>query len=190
MDLCRGVPSIAVNDAYLLAPWADVLYFADERWWHWHKDKEPYRAFAGLKVCIEPSCNFINEPRVFCLKNYGQVDGRGVSEKPDGLATGSAGGYQAINFAYLAGATRILLLGFDGDTGSKQTHFFGDHPIPTSKSWLQGLPYLMQKLNDVLKAKGVDIVNCSATSVFSCFRRGELSDEVLSKGLDRHSTRD
>jgi hypothetical protein len=32
----EGCPVIAINDAYLWAPSADVCYFADSRWWEWH----------------------------------------------------------------------------------------------------------------------------------------------------------
>ena len=31
-----AVHVIAVNDAYRLAPFADVCYFADSEWWGWH----------------------------------------------------------------------------------------------------------------------------------------------------------
>ena len=31
---CRGrARVIAINDAYRLVPWADLLYFCDYRWW-------------------------------------------------------------------------------------------------------------------------------------------------------------
>src|SRR5690349_3855481 len=42
-----GARVIAINDAYLMAPWADVLYFADPRWWDWQRDPERYRKAAG-----------------------------------------------------------------------------------------------------------------------------------------------
>jgi hypothetical protein len=39
----RPLAIIAVNNAYQVAPQADVLYYADGRWWTWHKDKPEYR---------------------------------------------------------------------------------------------------------------------------------------------------
>lgn len=52
-----------------------------------------------------------------------------VEDKPGlgrkSLHMGKNSGYQAINFAYLMGATRIILLGYDMQGGS---HFFGRHP--------------------------------------------------------------
>ena len=37
---------IAINDAYRMAPWADMLYACDLKWWRWH-DGAPY--FLGEK---------------------------------------------------------------------------------------------------------------------------------------------
>ena len=37
IEYCRekkGVRFIAINDAYRLAPFADILYAADKKWWH------------------------------------------------------------------------------------------------------------------------------------------------------------
>jgi hypothetical protein len=36
----RAAPKvIAINNAIELAPWADVLYFCDARWYEWHRDR-------------------------------------------------------------------------------------------------------------------------------------------------------
>jgi hypothetical protein len=51
VDACRGrAHVIAINDAFRLAPWADVLYACDWQWWK--ANPEAYD-FAGLKVSIE-----------------------------------------------------------------------------------------------------------------------------------------
>ena len=46
---------IAVNDAYRVAAFADVCYFADAEWWGWHKDRPEFQAFAGQKCSIADS---------------------------------------------------------------------------------------------------------------------------------------
>jgi len=33
IEALRGRRVIAINSSYLVAPWADYLIFADERWW-------------------------------------------------------------------------------------------------------------------------------------------------------------
>ena len=48
VDTVRGKARVvAVNDAYRLAPWADVLYVCDHKWWGWHPAALD---FAGEKV--------------------------------------------------------------------------------------------------------------------------------------------
>lgn len=174
VDACRGLPSIAVNDAYLLAPWAQLLYFADERWWRWHRERPEFQAFSGLKVSIEQAKFTVDAPDVLILRNLSDGDRNVISDDPSGVATGRASGYQAINIAYLAGATKIVLLGFDARFDGGRTHFFGEHPIPTPRAWLRDLPQHFTKLADALLARGVDVVNCSPGSALECFRKEPL----------------
>ena len=48
VDYCRGKAKVVViNDNYLRAPWADYLYFCDDKWFQWHKDRDAFRQFAG-----------------------------------------------------------------------------------------------------------------------------------------------
>lgn len=166
-----GFPIIAINDAYRLAPWAKMLYFADERWWRWHKDRVNFQQFEGLKVSIEQGQFTIDAPDVLILKNLSDGERNVLSEDPSGVVTGRASGYQAINIAYLAGAKRIMLLGFD----AKEGHWFGDHPIPTPRAFYRDMPRYFTKLADALLARGVDVVNCSPGSALECFRKMELN---------------
>src|SRR3990167_1952589 len=80
---------IAVNDAYRLAPWADVLYAADAKWWRWHQGVP---TFPGLKYTVQPEAAVW--PGVQVLQNTGE---RGVEIDPRGLRTGRNSGYQAMN---------------------------------------------------------------------------------------------
>jgi len=45
----RKIRVIAVNDAYRLAPWADILYACEARWWFWHKG---VLGFKGVKAAL------------------------------------------------------------------------------------------------------------------------------------------
>ena len=48
VDYCRGrAKVIAINNAYQLAPWSDVLYACDGAWWDWHQGAPD---FGGIKV--------------------------------------------------------------------------------------------------------------------------------------------
>lgn len=174
-DQCLNIPRIAVNDAYLLAPSADVLYFADRQWIEWHHNREPFQEFKGQRIKIDQigvkDDLWAKDDRYYVLRNYGQ--GPALSERSDGLSTGTASGYQAINLAYLAGGNPILLFGFDAKESAGKMHWFGDHPIKTSKAWLVGLPYQYQRIGDALKVKGVRVINCSPDSALTCFEKGD-----------------
>ena len=41
---------IVINTTVLLAPWADVLYACDARWWQWHH--KTVKGFAGMKFAL------------------------------------------------------------------------------------------------------------------------------------------
>lgn len=81
----------------------------------------------------------------------------------DRLHTGGNSGYQAVNLAYLLGASRICLLGYDMQPTGGKTHWHGDHkklsnPTPGSyKRWRQHFTRLHQDL----VAEGVELINCT-----------------------------
>lgn len=170
VDAVRGrAIVVAVNDAYKLAPWADVLYACDAKWWRWHGGVP---SFAGPKYALDRNARF---PGVAVLRNTGT---RGLELDPTGLRTGRNSGYQAINLAVHLGAKRIVLLGYDMQpTPSGKTHWFGDHPdrIPS--------PYrlMRQEFDSIakpLRDAGVDVVNCSRRTALEAFPTGKLEDEL------------
>ncbi len=143
-----------------------MLYFADERWYRWTKDREDFKAFGGLKVSIEQGEHTITD--VLVLKNLSDGERNILSEDPAGVVDGRASGYQAINIAYLAGAAKIILLGFDGRPDGNKTHWFGEHPIPTPRAWFKEMPRYFTRLSDALRERGVDVVNCSPGTALDC----------------------
>jgi hypothetical protein len=173
VDACRGQARvIAINDAYRLAPWADVLYACDDQWWKWHAGVP---SFTGLKYSLTLPSN--NTWGVQILRNDGP---HGLATKPDSLRTGSNGGYQAINLAVHLGAARILLLGYDMARAAGKTHWFGEHPKgapPPFARMLQAFPTLVAPL----AALGVEVVNCTPTTALRTFPRRALR-ECLAAG--------
>ena len=91
------------------------------------------------------------------------------------MVSGSNSGYQAINLAYLLGATRIILLGFDMSNHSGLSHFFGDHPDEFAggsdpKRFIAGVNTI--KPEDY----GIEIINCSRVTELDAFPRMSLED--------------
>jgi hypothetical protein len=174
------VRMIVINDGYRLAPWADVLYFCDCKWWGSFRHGEKLKAWQGLIVRMDGGHYNFGDPRIKVMRNC--ETGPGLATQRDGLNTGRNSGYQAINLAVHLGAKRIVLLGYDmqaaTDRGRPKTHWFGDHPGGTSPSvYDQFLPWF-DTLVKPLAAKGIEIVNCTPGSRLRAFPQRKLG-EVL-----------
>ncbi len=161
---------IAINDAYKIAPFAEVLYAADAKWWRHHAGVP---SFKGMKFTLQPEAR--RWPGVQVLRNTGQY---GLEHDPRALKTGRNGGYQAINLAVHFGARRILLLGYDMQAGPKgKSHWFGDHP------WGSRSPYAsfircFDSIVEPLREAGVTVINCSRKTALDAFPRMTI-DEAL-----------
>ncbi len=181
VDLLRDrVRVIAINDAYRLAPWADVLYFCDCKWWRWHNKK--LTDWRGLIVRLQGGDHDFGDSRIKVLRNLDQR--YGLAERRDGLHTGQNSGYQAINLAVHFGAARILLIGFDMQAavvdGRPKTHWFGDHPGGTSDRVYAQMLKHFPSLLEPLKKRGVDVINCTPHSALKCFPMRKLEDVMAS----------
>lgn len=159
-------PTIAVNDAWRLAPWADVLYSSDQYWFPYHQWVPEFR---GLRVALE-----LEHPGVLTMRNAGEW---GLAQPPGHLAHWKLSGLAAIGLAVQMGARRVLLLGYDmGRPG----HFFGAHPRGLSNAPVDPVtphdPYRYHRGNAAMLAEqarvlGVEIANCSPGTALTCFPR-------------------
>lgn len=79
-------------------------------------------------------------------------------------------GQGAINIAYLFGASRIVLLGFDMRMISGQHNWHNKHKGATShKRYSDVFGPAITKASGVLKAKGVEVINTAKDSALKCF---------------------
>lgn len=103
-------------------------------------------------------------------------DGLGITE----LHTGQNSGHTAVNAAFLFGARRIILLGFDMRLGpGGERHFHGDHPKNCVQSqlfdaWIRRF----ESTSKDLKRLGVDAVNATPGSALHWFRRATLEEAL------------
>lgn len=94
--------------------------------------------------------------------------GRGLSRDPGTVVSGSNSGYQAINLAYLLGATRIVLLGFDLHNTGGRRHFFGNHPASfNSNSNPERFIAAFRTIRP--EDYGIEIVNCTRVTKLDAF---------------------
>jgi hypothetical protein len=173
VDHCRGrARVIAINDAYRLAPWADVLYFCDDRWWQWHAKK--LADWKGMIVRLQGGGHDFGDARIKVLRNLDEK--KGLAKRRDGLHTGQNSGFQAINLAVQLGAARIVLLGYDMrsvlEGGKEKTHWFGDHPGGTAGRVYEQimLPHF-ESLVKPLAELGVQVINATPGSKITCFKK-------------------
>ena len=127
------------------APWADVLFASDAKWWKQYRRQA--LQFAGLKLTMLNGLKWDDAGvHSLALSARGPYDPR-----PTHVVSGGNSGYQAICVAAHFGATRILLFGFDMRTHGKRRHYFGNHPPPCNTTgkyadWITNLKTLAREL--------------------------------------------
>jgi hypothetical protein len=172
MIAIAGIPAIAINETWRMAPWAQMLYAADIEWWA-HPDNTAKRDFVGLKVSCMPVGGGVHQ-----LRNSGI---EGFDEDPGAVRTGGNSGYQALHIAVHAGAARVLLCGFN--LGGERWH--GKHKAPLRDAEPEHYAKWGRRfdtLAPLLAERGVDVVNCTPGSALKCFRSADLRDELRRLG--------
>jgi len=169
---CVGVPTIAINDTFRRAPWADMLYAADPEWWRVNPEALD---FAGLRASVS------KVDSVLQLQNTGV---EGFDPHPFAIRTGGNSGYQAVHIAIHAGAARVLLCGFDMHNRCG-LHWHGSHPRPLRNTDEHSYAKWASRF-EALKGIGPEIVNCTPGSAIECFPKMDLN-EALHEYHDHHA---
>jgi hypothetical protein len=163
---------IVINTTFRLAPWADVLYACDAPWWKVYRS-EVLQVFQGQLWTQDERAH-----REYGIRLIESTAAPGLSRRQGLIHQGKEGGYQSINLAFVAGARRIVLLGFDMRGG----HWHGNHPEGLSNAmpymfelWLQHYTRLAADLRD----EGVEVINCTPDSALKDFPARDLAEELL-----------
>lgn len=139
------------------------MYASDARWWRVY-GAEAERDFTG-----EPWTGIARE--MTGINQVEVVDAPGLCTKPGRIHAGLNSGYQAIGLAYMWGARRIVLLGYDMQRGpSGESHHHGDHEgglpnLGTLHEWSRRMIELAIDLSE----RGIEVVNCSRRTALRCF---------------------
>lgn len=179
VELCRGKARvIAINNAVELAPWADVLYFCDRRWYEWHK--ETVKNFKGTIVTLENRGLAVELPGLVSMRQDGGPDGdpEGFCEAKDGLRTGRNSGYQALHLAAHLGARRVVLLGYDMKADGDRVHWHPEHPVATPPDAPAGFAPHFRSLVEPLARRGVEVLNATPGSALDAFPRRSLEEAL------------
>lgn len=177
-DLCRGERVIAVNDAYRLLPFADVLYACDREWWEGHKGCPDFAGEKWTSHSLAPKNDKTAIADKFGLHVIAGEDRDGFSLDPARVHYGHNSGFQAVNLAILFGASTIILAGFDMRAIDGKHHFFGNHKAPLRASAPFGL--WIAKFATAAKMLGGTprIVNATPGSALTCFPMMPLAEAL------------
>jgi hypothetical protein len=167
--------TIAVGDAWRLAPGADLLYHADAPWWDHYQGVPEFRGerWTQDKVWGPESA-----------QRWGLRVARsellpGVSFDQACIHQGWNSGFQAFNLAVLFGASRIILVGFDMQAKNGKQHFNGNHPAGLNRD----SPYRLfvsefNRAAQQLADAGIEVINASRETALTCFPRQDLGDAL------------
>lgn len=171
--LLSGLPIIAVNDAYRLLPSADILYACDYEWWAVHAE-----ATKGFKGERWTSHDKSREDPPEGLRIVPGIHSLDFAFDGDAIAYGNNSGFQAVNLAFMWGASEVYLVGFDMRAVKGKAHFFGDHPKPLRNA--RAYASFINAFTHAAKALPPDrkIFNCTPGSALRCFPFAENIPDV------------
>ena len=155
-----GHPVIVTNTTFQLCPWANVLYAYDTKWWaRYHEEVKA--AFAGRLVTSSQIATKYGVDSTWgqtWFKNY------------------TNSGANAISLAMAGGASKVVLLGFDcGTAPDGKKHWHGDHPPELGNAASIAMwPKKFELLAKDVRAKGIEVLNCSRATALRCFPRAPL----------------
>jgi len=162
-----------------------LLYAVNSGWWdhYWPQVKK--------HACQKWTTNKESAEK-YGLNWVAEKNAPGLSKDPSIIHHGHGSGFTLLNLAYLMGANRILLIGYDlkyapdynghtREVGSSPRHYFGEYPVElqhwpkvhVEKGVHTELCNLYQSVAD---QRIVEIINCSTDSALTCFPFADISE--------------
>lgn len=171
-----GVRVLAINETYLLAPDADILYFCDEAFYARHRDRDQFRSHPARKVTLSWRAKS-QDPALLLLESASPDTP--IEDLPplfdDGrISRGNNSGLQALQLACLLGVRLCLLIGFDMRIIEGETHWTSEalgaadsdrwrrsngHAGRNPERYEKKFAPLFAPLAQALKGRGMSVVN-------------------------------
>jgi hypothetical protein len=173
-------PTVGINSAYKLGEWVDVIYFGDLKFYKWNKQE--LDNWGGL---IITTCDDVKAHQPRSNMKFVKRQSRGWSEDPRFCAWNGSSGAAACNLAYLMGAKRLILLGFDmkssgelktkdGEPGVDNWH--GYHQLVSKASVHKRHKDLFANVSNGATLSNVEIYNASPNSAMDYFPKLSLEE--------------
>jgi len=168
---------IAVNMAFKLGPWVDMLFFGDKGFFK--RTQEEIFAFKGLRAtCARGVTEYGG--RIKVLEQNKKK--RGIEFSPTSICWNFNSGSAAINLAVHLGVKKIILLGFDMQVDKQKNQHWHKFYQGNKKTvggtmnmHLKSFPIIAEDL----KGK-VEVINASPNSRIECFPKMSI-EEALKK---------
>jgi hypothetical protein len=178
IDRLRGKGRfIAVNNAYKIANWFEVMFYGDKQWLRAHG--RGLSEFPGLKITAEnreyPTDCWIDSLGIKVIER--EFSANGISTNADLLFWNQSSGACAINLATLLGADKIILLGFDMQRVEGKSNYHNDYQ-PIEKRFDPYYKFLppFEVIGRDLKNLGITCLNATPDSALKSFPFVKLED--------------
>lgn len=156
-----GIETIAVNNSWQMAQFADHIYAGDRKWWDQY----------GAEIDIPAK-------KWTCSKGAAVAHGINYHRASGPYNSGM----RAIQWAIDSGKKKIILIGYDCSV-KNGTHWHGDHEKtrnPDEKR-CQKWKKQFELIGRLAVSKNVEIINCSRHTELLCFKRLPL--EIVIGGI-------
>lgn len=183
LSILKGRIHVAVvNESYKLCPWAEILYSCDSGWWRLRQVE--IEKFKGLKIGFEIAGAPADIKKITIKKKEGSEDwiNELLLDEPGIIGSGGNSGFQLMNLVLQFGATGIALVGIDMNLAGG-VHWHGRHPDQLrnpSESVVNNWRRDMDAASPEFLKLGIDVVNCSPTSILKNYRKATL-DQMLER---------
>jgi hypothetical protein len=176
-------PVVGCNDAFKLGTWVDWCVFADKRWFHWNENELERWPNRERLICLVPQLLEERNVKWPWLKILRRDEARfGLSVEQDTICWNRGCGGAAINAAYLLGAARIVLLGFDMRMVDGKHNWHDNHQkAERDKIYQNSMMPFLKPMSDAMKVTGIQIANATPGSALNLFTTVPL-EELLKKG--------
>lgn len=180
----KGFHLFGCNRTWEIVPDLSVLYGCNFNFWEHY-----WSAQLANHPAEKWTTNFA-AAHMFDLHWIAERDAPGLSRAPEYIHHGHGSGFTLVNLAYLMGAERIILLGYDMKyapdydgqahrVGSEPRHYFGEYP-EAMQHWPRvhvkdGVHVRMCELYQAVADQGlVEILNATPGSALTCFPMCEI----------------
>jgi len=177
IELAKGrAKVIAINSSWQLAPWADVLYGCDFRWWDNHKGVPNFK---GLKITQDGpkfGKKYPDVRQVYCDRNSERI----LMAKCGVIGWGGNSGFHAINIAAQARVSKIILVGYDMRI-DKGLHWHGKHVNGMNNPIEKNVLRWSKSIDDAassLKALGIVVFNASPISKLNNYPKVSVQEAL------------